>query len=244
MNLTLPLEKLRDHLERNAGEMGVKIFQTSTARLKIGANPSIDQIKKLTKEIDKNLVLFFGSIKTKEIIDRLEDEDCKTQALLESELEHALELIFMKKGIPGESDIEEITKYIFSKGYYGDMNYSIEMLKQLSKQKVLLALNDNIIRGDVRRFLDRYQSYTQEDIEKFVDYLRSKKLEVDSETVLDLIEKERLCLKFEDKIKVETWQEKTSREYISLFNSPKSGDYKYLMLDEELTCQLLKKISK
>jgi len=244
MNLIYPLEKLRDHLEKNAGETGVKIFQISKVRLKVGANPSADQIKKLTKEIDKNLVLFFGSIKTKEIIDSLEEEDCQTQARFESELKQALELRFMKKGIPGESDIEEITTYIFSKGYYGEKNYSIEMLKQLSKKKVLIALNDSIIRGDVRRFLDRYQSYTQEDIEKFVDYLRSKKLEVDSETVLDLLEKERLSQKFEDKTKVETWQEKISREYISLFNSPKSGDYKYLMLDEELTCQLLKRISK
>lgn len=244
MNLTCSLEKLRDHLEKNAGETGVKIFQTSVARLKIGANPSTDQIKKLTKEIDKNLVLFFGSTKTKEILDRLEEEDCKTQAHFESELEQALDLKFMKKGIPGESDIEEITTYIFSKGYYGDKNNSIEILKQLSKKKVLLALNDSIIRGDIRRFLDRYRSYTQEDIEKFVDYLRSKKLEVDSENVLDLIEKERLCLKFEDTTREETWQEKISREYISLFNSPKSCDYKYLMNDEELTCQLLKKISK
>ena len=244
MNLTCSLEKLRDHLEKNAGETGIKIFQTSTARLKIWDNPSPDQIKKVTKEIGKNLVLFFGSKKTKEIIDSLEEEDCQKQVHFESELKRALELIFIKKGIPGESDIEEITTYIFSKGYYGDKNNSTEMLKQLSKKKVLLALNDNIIRCDVRRFLDRYQSYTQEDIEKFVDYLRSKKLEVYSENVLYLIEKERLCLKFEDKIRMETWQEKISREYISLFNSPKSGDYKYLMLDEELTCQLLKKISK
>jgi hypothetical protein len=105
-------------------------------------------------------------------------------------------------------------------------------------------LNNTIIKGDVRRFLDRYQSYKQEDLEKFVEYLRSKKLEVDSETVIDLIEKERLCLKFEDNIRVETWQERIYREYINLFNSQKNGDHKYLMLDEELTCQLLKKISK
>jgi len=244
MNLTFPLEKLRDHLEKNAGETGVKIFQTSTARLKIGENPSADQLKKLTKEIDKNLILFFGSIKAKEIIDSLVEEDRQTQARFESELEQALELMFMKKGIPAESDIEEITTYIFSKGYYGDRNNTIEMLKQISKRKVLLALNDNIIKGDIRRFLERYQSYTQEDLEKFVEYLRSKKLKVDSDTVSDLLEKERLSQKFEDKIRAETWQEKISREYISLFNSPKSGDYKYLMLDEELTCQLLRKISK
>ena len=244
MNLTCSLEKLRDHLEKNAGETGIKIFQTSTARLKIGDNLSTDQIKKLTKEIDKKLVLFFGSIRTKEILDKLEEEDCQTQAHFESEFEQALELLFMKKGIPGESDFEEITTYIFSKGYNGNENNSIEMLKQLSKKKVLLALNDSIIRDDVRRFLDRYQSYTQEDLEKFINYLGSKKLEVDSDTVLDILEKERLCLKFEDTTREETWQEKISREYISLFNSPKSGDYKYLMLDEELTCQLLKKISK
>ncbi len=242
MNLACSLEKLRDHLEKNAGETGIRIFKTSTARL--GKNPSTDQIKKLTKEIDRKLVLFFGSARTKEIIDRLEEEDSQTQANFESELEQALELLFMKKGIPGESDIEEITTYIFSKGYYGNKNDSIEMLKQLSKKKVLLALNDSIIRDDVRRFLDRYQSCTQEDIEKFIDYLRSKKLEVASDTVLDLLEKERLCLKFEDTTRVETWQEKISRQYLSLFNSPKSSDHKYLMLDEELTCQLLKKISK
>jgi hypothetical protein len=145
---------------------------------------------------------------------------------------------------PEKSDVDDFIKYMGLLKLNLDENNSIEMLKQLSKKKVLLALNDSIIRDDVGRFLDRYRSYTQEDIEKFINYLRSKKLEVDSDTILDILEKERLCLKFEDTTREETWQEKISREYISLFNSPESVDYKYLMLDEELTCQLLKKISK
>jgi len=67
---------------------------------------------------------------------------------------------------------------------------------------------------------------------------------VNRDALLDIVEKERLYRKFEEKNQEESWQDKISRQYIGLLNTPKSVDYEYLIVDEALTSQLLKKISK
>lgn len=242
--MAYPLTRLKEHLERNAGDTGIKIFQTSAEKLNLGDNPSHDQIKKLTKEIEKNLVLFFGSARTKEILGRLELEAGQEELELESELKQAIENLFTTKGIPCESDLMGISGYIVTKGYEGDEKKVLDILKQLSKEKILLALNDNIIRYEIQRFIDKYPSFKTEDIENFIKYMKDKKLEVNQDALLDMIEKERLYRKFEEKNQEESWQDKISRQYIALLNSSKSGDYRYLIVDEALTSQLLKKISK
>lgn len=242
--MAYPLTRLKEHLKINAGDTGIKIFQTSVEKLKIGDNPSQDQIKNLTKEIEKNLVLFFGSARTKEMLGKLELEAGQEEQELDSELRGALENIFNTKGIPIESDLLGISGYIVTKGYEGDEKKVLDILKQLSREKVLLALNDNIIRYEVQRFIDKYPSFKMEDMENFIKYIKDQKLEVNRDALLDMVEKERLYRKFEEKNQEESWQDKISRQYIGLLNTPKSVDYEYLIVDEALTSQLLKKISK
>ncbi len=242
--MTYSLATLKEHLEKNAGDTGIKIFQTSAARLKIGEQPSPEQMHKFIKEIEHNMVLFFGSTRTKEILNKLEKESSEAESLLESEIKQELETLFTKKGIPGESELLEISRYIVAKGYNWEENKVFEILKQLSKKKVLSALNDSIIRYEIQRFVDKYPSFTTAEIGNFINYLRDKKIELSTDALMEMIEKERLYRKFEEKILDETWQEKLSRQYVGLFNSPENSAYKYLMVDEELTGQLLKKISK
>lgn len=242
--MAYPLTRLKEHLKTNAGDTGIKIFQTSAEKLNIGDNPSQDQIKQLTKEIEKNLILFFGSTRTKEMLGKLELEADKEELELDSELKQAIENIFTTKGIPCESDLMGISGYIVTKGHEGDEKKVLDILKQLSKEKVLSALNDNIIRYEVQRFIDKYPSFKPEDIENFIKYIKDKKLEVNRDALLDMMEKERLYRKFEEKNQEESWQDKISRQYIGLLNSSKSADYQYLIVDEALTSQLLKNISK
>ncbi len=242
--MTYSLARLKEHLEKNAGDTGIKIFQTSAAELKIGEQPTPEQMHKFIKELEHNMILFFGSTRTKEILDKLEKETCEDEELLESEIKQALETLFTKKGIPSESELLEISRYIVTKGCNWEENKAFEILKQLSKKKVLAALNDSIIRYEIQRFVDKYPSFTTAEIGNFINYVKDKKIEMSTDVLMDMIEKERLYRKFEEKSQDETWQEKISRQYVGLFNSPEKSAYKYLMVDEELTSQLLKKISK
>lgn len=242
--MTYSLARLREHLEKNAGETGFKIFQTSAARLRIGVEPSPEQINKLTKEIEKNLILFFGNTRTKEILEKLEQESIEAEALFKSDINQALETLFTTKGIPSESDLMEISRYILTKGYDEDEKIAVDTLKQLSKEKVLSALNESIVRYEVQRFIDKYPSFKTADIGNFIDYIKNKKLETDSEIIINMIERERLYRKFEEQSREENLQEMISKQYISLLNSSKSSDFKYLMVDEKLTSFLLKNIQK
>jgi hypothetical protein len=237
------LEILKDHLEKNAGETGVKIFQTSVAKMKIGEKPSNEQLIKLSFEIEKKLKLFFGNIKAKEILDKLEQDASVSKVNLESVLKPHIESIFKTKGLPGESYLREIVRNVVSKGYKGDENKAIEVLKQLSKKKVIFALNYCMARYEIQCFIERYPSYTQEDLENFINSLRKKKLYSNPDTIRALIEKERLYSKFEEQTAEDIFQEKISDQYIGLFKSTINTDYKFLMVDEELKDLLLKKIS-
>lgn len=237
------LEILKDHLEKNAGETGVKIFQTSVSKIKIGEKPSNEQLIKLSIEIEKKLKLFFGNIKAKEILDKLERGASESQVNLESVLKPHLEAIFKTKGLPGESYLREVVRNVVSNGYMGDENKAIEVLKKLSKKKVIYALNYCMTRNELHSFIDGYPTYTQEDLENFINSLRNKKLESNPDTIRAIIEKERLYRKFEEQTTEDIFQEKISEQYILLFKSINNADYKFLMVDEELKDLLLKKIS-
>lgn len=238
------LEVLKDNLEKNAGETGAKIFRTSVARLKIKDPPSNEELIKLSFEIEKKLKIVFGNIRGKEILDKLEQNSGQIQANYESEIKLALENQFRTRGIPGESNLKEIMRSIVSKGFTGDENKAIEIMKQLSKNKILLALNYCMTRFEIQCFIEKYPSYTQVEFVNFINYLRNKKLESNEDIIINLIEKERLCKKFDDNTLEDTWQEKISKQYTGLFNSTNNSDHKYLMADEELTKLLLKTISK
>ena len=237
------LEILKDQLEKNAGETGIKIFQTSVAKMKLGEKPSNEQLIKLSFEIEKKLKLFFGNIKAKEILDKLEEGASVSQVNLETVLKPHLEAVFKTKGLPGESNLREIVRNVASTGYKGDENKVIEVLKKLSKKKVIYAMKYCMTRYEIHCFIDRYQSYTQEDLENFVNSLRNKKLESNPDTIRALIEKERLYTKFEEQTAEDIFQEKIYEQFIGLFKSTNNADYKFLMIDEELKDLLLKKIS-
>lgn len=235
------LARLKEHLEKNAGKTGIKIFQASVAKVKMGEKPSSEQINKLIKEVEKTLVLFFGKNRATEILDKLDIEYGEEKSLIDSELRQALDDIFTTKGIPSESDILEISGYITAKSNNSEYK-PIDILKQLSRKKVLSALNYNIIRYEVRRFVDKYPSFTMADIELFMGHIINKNIDVTMDVLLDFIEKERLYRRFEEKNQEDTWQEKISMQYIALLNSDKSREYEYLMIDEGLTEQVLKNI--
>ncbi len=237
------LEILKDHLGKNAGETGAKIFQTSVAKMKIGETPSNEQLLKLSIEIENKLKLFFGNIKAKEILDKLEQGASESQVNFESVLKPHLEAIFKTKGLPGESYLREIVRNVVSKGYKGDEYKAIEVLKQLSKKKVIYALNYCMARYEIQCFIEKYPSYTQEDLENFINSLMNKKLYSNPDTIRALIEKERLYRKFEEQTAEDIFQEKISEQYFGLFKSINNTDYKFLMVDEELKYLLLKKIS-
>ncbi len=238
------LELLKDNLEKNAGETGAKIFRTSVARLKIKDPPTNEELTKLSFEIEKKLKIVFGNVRGKEILDKLEQSSGQIQANYELDMKLGLEHQFRTRGIPGESNLREIIRSIVSKGFKGDENKATEILRHLSKNTILLALNYCMTRYEIQCFIEKYPSYTQVEFVNFINYLKNKKLESNEETIINLIEKERLCRKFNDNTLEDTWQEKISKQYIGLFNSTNNSDHRYLMADEELTNLLLKTISK
>jgi hypothetical protein len=101
---------------------------------------------------------------------------------------------------------------------------------------IISALNDSVINNEIKSFVHRHPSFIQVDVENFINYLKGSRLNVNDEDVKDLIERERLFIKFNDMDRRESKEEKISRQYIALFNSNKKKDYNYILTyDESLT---------
>ena len=237
------LERIKKLLEKNFGNIGVEIFQTSLSTLKISKNSPPDEIQKLKSELEEKLTRLFGANEAREFFNELDEEITREEKALKSELRIEVDKFFMNKGIPGESDINEQAKDLILKGLNVDESKVTETMRQLSKEKIISALNESIINSEIRSFLDKFQSYTDGDIEDFINYLKKiSRLNANDSTVKDMIETERLYRKFNDIGQEDPWQVKICRQYVALMNSSKRNDYRYLSLDDS-NIKMLKKIA-
>ena len=229
------LERIKEHLEKNIGDIGLKMLQSSVSKLKISENPSTDEIETLLSDLKKKLVNFYGESKSNDILDRLHHELIQEQRSYESELHEKLNYFFSTKGIPQESDISELEKYLRSKGHKIEGIIINDTLKKLSKDKICFALTENIVTREVRSFLNRTPSYSHNDIRQFIKYLQIKELRVNEGAMMEAIEKERLLRKFNDTNIEESQNEKLCRQFFEKVNPGDRTNYGYLVSDEEIS---------
>ncbi|HEY9205097.1 MAG TPA: hypothetical protein VIO58_04175, partial [Candidatus Methanoperedens sp.] len=168
-----------------------------------------------------------------EFFDELPAKLIEDSKIFESKIKEALDDFFETEGIPTELEINDIAKDLISCGCKQDENQLIETLKRLSKENVILSLNDSIINNEIKFFVRRHPSFEQLEVDNFINYLKGNKLNINDEDVKDLIERERLFVKFKDMDRNEGEEEKISRQYIELYNSSKKEDYNYIVTYDE-----------
>lgn len=230
-----PLGLIKNHLEKNVGDLGALIYHKSIIALNIGRHPSRKEIEKLVLNIEKKLTNLYGIDKSYAISEELREALIRYDKSLENKITETLDDFFDKKGIPGESDTKKIAKHLISSGYNQDEKKLIEMIEQLSKKKIISSLNDHVVNNEIKTFLDRSPRFTQVDIEKFINYLKVSNPDLNDVEVKKMIEKERLYKKFSyiDEIN----SNKIYQQCIALFDSGKNKksnpNFRYILLDED-----------
>lgn len=232
------LKLVKNHLEESMGDLGVRIYQRSISKLNISANPSRKELEALMAYIEMMLVKLYGNDKSKAIIDNLRKEladfDKFFDKFFGSKIKDTMDHFFEMKGVPGEPEIEQISKYLISNGYEQNEKNLTRMLKQYSKEKIIWAFKWSIINNNIKSFLDSNPAYTQIDVEFFINQMKQNKFDVDDTDIKDKIEKERLFRKFNYMERRESEDEKISRQCTALFNSNNKMNYEYIFLDKEL----------
>ncbi len=226
------LQRIKEHLEINIGDIGFKMLESSLSKLKISENPSTDEIETLLSDLKKKLVNFYGESRSNDILVMLHHELILEQRSYESELHEKLNYFFSTKGVPQESDISEIEKYLRSKGHKIEGIIINDTLKKLSKDRICSALTENIVTREVRSFLNRTPSYLNNDVEQFIKHLQIKELRVNEGSIMEAIEKERLLRKFNDTNLEESQNEKLCRQFFERVNPGDRTNYGYLVSDE------------
>lgn len=232
------LKLVKNHLEASMGDLGVRIYHRSISKLNISANPSRKELEALMAYIEMMVVKLYGNDKSKAIIDDLRKEladfDKFFDKFFGSKIKDTMDHFFEMKGVPGEPEIEQISKYLISNGYEQNEKNLNKMLKQYSKEKIIWAFKWSIINNNIKSFLDSNPAYTQIDVEFFINQMKQNKFDVDDTDIKDKIEKERLFRKFNYMERRESEDEKISRQCTALFNSNNKINYEYIFLDKEL----------
>ncbi len=232
------LKLVKNHLEASMGDLGVRIYHRSISKLNISANPSRKELEALMAYIEMMVVKLYGNDKSKAIVDDLRKEladfDKFFDKFFGSKIKDTMDHFFEMKGVPGEPEIEQISKYLISNGYEQNEKNLNKMLKQYSKEKIIWAFKWSIINNNIKSFLDSNPAYTQIDVEFFINQMKQNKFDVDDTDIKDKIEKERLFRKFNYMERRESEDEKISRQCTGLFNSNNKMNYEYIFLDKEL----------
>lgn len=250
MNYRKSLDRIRKNIEKEYSDVGLKIFQKSILKLDINENPSRNDIERLISDISETFVKLYGKSKSKEIFSKLQSELLKEDKALASQLNETLENFFRTNGIPRESDVRDMAKYLITSGFNDTEKELIEKLKQSAKDRILTALNNSIIDSNIKSFLDNFQPYKQSDVDDFIQYLKFTKLIVNESELRDEIERQRLFRKFNQPEPDEILDEKISRAYIALYDSSKSAKenkkvlthYSYLLKPDDALMEFIKNI--
>lgn len=238
------LNIIKNHLETNIGDLGILIFQKSISKLDMGVNPSKNDIEKLIFSLEKTLAKLYGDKKSKVIFDELRKELIEYDKFFDkffgSKIEDTLDNFFEMKGIPRESEIQEIARFLVSNGYESTEKKVIGMLKQLTRERIIHDLKGSIINDTIKSFLDNNKLYSESDIEVFINEVKAKKLDISDIDLKDKIEKERLFRKFNYMERKENEEEKILKQYIGLFNNSSKKEYEYIVSDKDII-SLMKK---
>jgi hypothetical protein len=230
-----PLGLIKNHLEKNVGNIGTLIYHKSIIALNIGRHPSRNEIEKLILNIEKKLTNLYGIDKSYAISEELREALIRYDESLENKIKETLDDFFDKKGMPGESDAKKIAKHLISGGYNQDEKKLIETIEQLSKKKIISSLNDYVVTNEIKAFLNRSPRFTQVDVEKFINYLKVSNPDVNDVEVKNMIEKERLYKKFSQIDEINS--NKIHQQCIALFDSGKNKEsnpnFRYILSDKD-----------
>jgi len=232
---------IKDSIKKSYGDQGIQVYENSLKTLRIGENPSKNEVEKLVSEIEISLTRIHGDKISKPFCNELRKKLVEYEKFSpiffqlmsgslkkeksSSELKIKEELgRFFEKGIPDESDIIDLASVLVTKGIKQDKKQVIETLKYLSIEMIISDLNSSIIETEIKSFLNKLPTYLETDSKDFISYMKLNKIEVNEEDIKEKIEKERLFRKFarEEDISAE---EKISKYITTIFNKKKNYQY-------------------
>lgn len=238
------LNIVKNFLETNIGDLGIIIFQKSVHKLNIGTNPSKNEIEVMVSSLEKTLSKLYGEKKSRFIFNKLRKELIEYDTFFEkffgSKIEDTLNNFFEMKGIPRETEIQELADFLISNGYEEKEKKLIAILRQLTRERIINDLKESILNAEIRSFLDSNSDCLEPDIEIFINDLKKKKLNINDIDLKDKIEKERLFRKFNCMEKNEDKEEQIVEQYIGLFGSKNKKEYEYITSDKNII-SLMKK---
>lgn len=189
-------------LEVNFGTLASEIINNVKAKKNLDDRSNISDFKEFIDSIELNISALAGKNRATNICNSLRSKAVEItgsqrpqETLINSDIDKEISAFLAKNSLPTESDITDYSKYLAMK-YGGNAKKVEKEIIEKVKTHVKLGVSRKKISEEVGNFLSRYPQPTQKDIEDFKSYISLLKLSFKDDELLELIEKERLYLKF------------------------------------------------
>jgi len=190
------LEKIKNYLGKNVGDMGLKLLEKSTSKIKISENPSNEEIGTLLADLEKKFSLLYGNDKAKGICDDVRKHLVeKSDIPISKNIDNEINNFLLKNALPTERDITDYSKYLVMK-FGGNAQQVEKELIEKVRVHIKTRINRKKVNEEIMNFLVRYKDPAKSDIDDFVHYISLSKLEYPENELREQIEKDRLFLKF------------------------------------------------
>jgi hypothetical protein len=227
-------------LEVNFGTLASEIITKVKAKKNLDDRSNISDFKEFIDSIELNISVLAGKNRATDICNSLRNKAVEMtgsqkpqETLINSDIDKEISAFLAKNSLPTEGDITDYSKYLAMK-YGGNAKKVEKEIIEKVKTHVKLGVSRKKISEEVGNFLSRYPQPTQKDIEDFKSYISLLKLSFKDDELLELIEKERLYLKFHGEHHM---VEETSEldQFIDIFKRHDKNDISSAMQKQEIS---------
>ncbi len=227
-------------LEINFGTLASEIITKVKAKKNLDDRSNISDFKEFIDSIELNISILAGKNRATDICNSLRNKAVEMtgsqkpqETLINSDIDKEISTFLAKNSLPTEGDITDYSKYLAMK-YGGNAKKVEKEIIEKVKTHVKLGVSRKKISEEVGNFLSRYPQPTQKDIEDFKNYISLLKLSFKDDELLELIEKERLYLKFHgERHLVEDSSELD--QFIDIFKRHDKNDISSAMQKQEIS---------
>jgi len=227
-------------LEINFGTLASELITKVKAKKNLDDRSNTSDFKEFIDLIELNISVLAGKNKATDICNsfrkkavEITESQRPQEALINNDIDAEISAFLAKNSLPTEGDITDYSKYLAMK-YGGNAKKVEKDIIEKVKAHVKLGVSRKKISEEASNFLSRYPQPTSQDIEDFKSYLRLLKLNFKEDELLELIEKERLCLKFHGEPRM-AGEASELDEFIDIFKRHNKNDISSAMQKQEIS---------
>lgn len=215
-------------LETNYGKLSESIINKAKTKTGLNDKSSQKDYEDFIQTVESNIGMLSGKHKAITISDNLKIKvsELSSRKNGANEIDNEINSFLEQKKYPSDAEILGKAE-IISRKYGTDASKMENKILEIVGRRTNNIINENILDGEINKFLTAIPQPAKGDIEDWIAYIRIKGFEFHEEDLIQRVEKERLYRKFQEPHLVSI-SEKPEYDNVKLSN-PSEKDMKIVL---------------